>query len=93
MVYSPSKESIFCFACRLFGDHTDNNIENNVFGLAGFNDWKNSARAIKRHEHSKTHQTNYLSFRRRAKQLENIEDSFKSSLEIQMEYNNESFQW
>lgn len=84
VVYSPSKEAIFCFACRLFGDHSINDTDS--FASAGFNDWKHSSRAIKFHEHSKVHQTNYLSFRRRAKQLESIEDSFKSSVETEMDY-------
>lgn len=68
--------------CRLFNDHK----QPDTFASNGFNDWKNSGRAISFHEHSKHHQTNYLSYRRRAKQLENIEDTFQSSTEIEMEY-------
>lgn len=84
IVYSPSKESIFCFVCRLFSEQHFNDTD--IFASVGFNDWKHSARSIKSHEHSKIHQMNYLSFRRRAKQLETIENSFKSSIEIEMEY-------
>lgn len=84
IVYSPSKQSIFCFACRLFGDH--NRTENEIYGKIGFNDWKNSARSIKLHEHSKNHQDNYLAFRRRVKQLNTIDCSFKRSEETEMEY-------
>lgn len=82
LVFSTSTQSIFCFACRLFGDHS----QEHSFAAIGFKDWKNSGRAIKLHEHSKNHITNYLAFKRRARELENIEDSFKSSLETEMEY-------
>lgn len=84
LVFSPSTESIFCFVCRLFGDHSSN--ETSVFATVGFNDWKHSGRSIKMHEHSKNHLSNYLAYRRRAKQLESIDDSFKSSVEIEMDY-------
>jgi hypothetical protein len=82
IVYSPSKDSIFCFACRLFGSHA----ETDVFGIVGFNDWKNSARSVKTHEHSKNHIDNYLAYRRRSKQLSTIESSFVSAEETEMDY-------
>lgn len=82
-MYSPSKEAIFCFACRLFGSKTSH--EDN-FAQNGFNDWKNSGRSIKIHEHSKQHQDNYLTFRRIAKQNESIESSFLSGIEIELSY-------
>lgn len=68
--------------CRLFGDHD----QSETFASNGFNDWKNSGRAIKNHEHSKNHQTNYITFKRRARELENLEDIFENSVEIEMEY-------
>lgn len=82
IVYSPSDDSIFCFACRLFGDYS----RQHSFAKTGFKDWKNISRTIKNHEHSTTHNNNYLAYKRRARELENLEDSFKSSLEIEMDY-------
>lgn len=83
LVYSPSKEAIFCFVCRLFGSNI-NDADN--FNKMGFNDWKNSGRSIQCHEHSKQHQEHYLTFRRIAKQAGSIESSLLSGLEIEMDY-------
>lgn len=80
VVFSPSMQSLFCFACRLFGV---NLAENEVFATKGFNDWANSHRSIKAHENSQKHKHNYLTYRRRAKQFNTIESSIESAEEAE----------
>lgn len=49
MLYSPSKGSVFCFVCKLFGSLRDNPFVN-----IGFDKWKKSYR-ISEHENSIAH--------------------------------------
>lgn len=55
-MYSVSTDSVFCFACKLFGK-LDNSLTK-----GGFRNWKNIAGHLKEHEHSKAHHTNMMSW-------------------------------
>lgn len=42
MIYSQTKDAIYCFACRLFG------VENTKFGFSdGVSDWKHLGNSLK----------------------------------------------
>ena len=51
LLYSVSKDSVFCFACKLFGK------QDNALTKGGFRTWRNLAGHLKEHEYSKTHIT------------------------------------
>lgn len=56
LIYSMSKDSVFCYACKLFGK------QDNALTKGGFRNWKNLAGHLKDHEYSKTHITNMQSW-------------------------------
>lgn len=56
LLYSVSTDSVFCFACKLFGK------QDNSLTKGGFRNWKNLTAHLKEHEHSKTHHTNMTSW-------------------------------
>lgn len=82
LLFSPSKQVIFCFVCRLFG----NPNESDVFSTSGFSDWRNVVRALKRHENSSKHIQNDLIYRQRRKESNNIDKTFVSNVENDMRY-------
>lgn len=63
VVYSPSKNAIFCFVCRLFGSF---NIFD-VYKSTGFTDFHNANRSFAQHEKSQQHLRNELDYKTRAK--------------------------
>lgn len=82
IVFSPSRQSIFCFVCLLFGRYSDKT----VFNSDGFNDWKNASRAIKSHELSKNHLLSDVTFKERSKRESSIDTTFDNSVENEMSY-------
>lgn len=79
IVFSPTQESIFCFVCRLFG-------EAETFGSDGFNDWKNLARGLQRHERSTIHLQCDITYRTRAKNKGTLDESFENSAVAEAAY-------
>lgn len=63
LVYSPSADSVFCFACKLFGK------QDNALTRKGFRNWKNLTSHLKEHEYSKAHITNMRSWHELQKRL------------------------
>uniref|UniRef100_A0A672ZBF4 TTF-type domain-containing protein n=1 Tax=Sphaeramia orbicularis TaxID=375764 RepID=A0A672ZBF4_9TELE len=57
LIYSVSSDSVFCFACKLFGKQ-----DNAALTKGGFRNWKNLAGHLKDHEYSKTHINNMKSW-------------------------------
>lgn len=57
MMYSKSKDAVFCFPCILFGNKCKSSSTFSDKSL-GFNDWKQLNPHIKQHENSEKH-TNY----------------------------------
>lgn len=80
IVYSPSRQSIFCFVCRLFSSQTKS------FESDGFNDWKNSSREMQRHERSQSHLSCDVIYRQRAKLESCVHTSFESSAATEADY-------
>lgn len=54
IVYSFSKNCVFCFCCRIFNSKFKSN-----FVSEGCNDWRHLAESIKHHEHSVSHMKCY----------------------------------
>nr|XP_047129458.1 zinc finger MYM-type protein 5-like [Hydra vulgaris] len=54
VVYSVSKDAVFCFCCKLFDFNMNLKLNGN-----GFNKWKNLTEALKIHENSKSHRIAY----------------------------------
>lgn len=50
LIYSKSKDSVYCFSCKLFEVSSNSFSDNN-----GFRDWQHLSRALERHETSKGH--------------------------------------
>jgi len=68
LIYSTSKNAIFCFPCLLF---SKNNIRKNVFSDDGFQDWKHLNPCIVDHENCKNHKQNLLDWKELEKRLRN----------------------
>lgn len=82
IIYSPSRQSIFCFNCLLFGRYSDKTF----FNSGGFNDWKNVGRSIKTHELPKPHLLNNVTFKQRVKRMSSIDESFENVEESEIAY-------
>lgn len=82
ILYSPSDKAIYCFVCRLFGNHN----QNDAFSVKGFNDWKNTSRAITSHELSKNHLENDIDYKQRMKRQTSIDESFENSYQNEVSY-------
>nr|XP_047144686.1 zinc finger MYM-type protein 5-like [Hydra vulgaris] len=54
LVYSVSKDAVFCFCCKLFDFNMNLKLNGN-----GFNKWKNSTEALKIYENGKSHRIAY----------------------------------
>lgn len=52
--YSPRKDSIFCFSCRMFGSAVAQTAGDNCVSV-GLNNWKKGRKKVKLHEHSQVH--------------------------------------
>lgn len=57
LVYSSSKDVVFCFCCRLFDPHPKSNSK---FVIGGYNKWNHFSYSIKTHENSATHKKCYI---------------------------------
>lgn len=55
LLYSISKDCVFCFYCKLFG------FKNNLLVEEGLNDWQHISHLLSRHEKSETHNNNLKS--------------------------------
>lgn len=58
LVYSTSKNSIFCFFCKLFS-----NDDISLSGTEGYSDWQNMSTFLRHHEKSPSHIKASLSYR------------------------------
>lgn len=80
LLYSGSKNSVFCLPCMLFGKDRETSF------VKGFNDWKNIAR-IDKHEASQEHLNNTKIFVTRSNILGKIDT------EIEKQYLEEKNYW
>lgn len=75
LLYSPSKGSVFCFVCKLFGSSTST-----VFAEQGFSDWRNPV-MVEHHEKSSGHRDCMLKYliRRQGRGLtQKLEEQIKT---------------
>ena len=66
MIYSSSKNAIFCFSCMLFHSSASTSCYSASSFLEpskGYSDWCHVSRAVSNHENSKGHQVNYMMWR------------------------------
>lgn len=82
LLYSPSRKSIFCFVCRLFGAPE----QSESFNSSGFNDWVHTSRAIEKHELSNSHLSNDITYKDRIKHETFIDQSFETSKQNELIY-------
>lgn len=84
VIYSPSKNAVYCFVCRLFGTL---NLSDS-YKMTGFNDWKNIHRSFKIHECSAEHMHNDLTYKTRRKEMRSstLDECFTKQSEQEMEY-------
>ena len=54
LIYSTSKNAVFCFCCRLFERNKTSNLAEN-----GFNNWKKLSETLRYHENSAAHKNAY----------------------------------
>ncbi|XP_052754162.1 LOW QUALITY PROTEIN: 52 kDa repressor of the inhibitor of the protein kinase-like [Galleria mellonella] len=57
LIYSVSKNRVYCFCCRLFDSSSTSNLASE-----GYNDWKHLSEMLKVHESSTFHKKFYLSW-------------------------------
>lgn len=57
LLYSISKDSVYCFCCKIFGKSLSN-----LSALNGFSDWQHLSITLKRHEKSVSHSENVKSW-------------------------------
>uniref|UniRef100_A0A9J8CNG3 TTF-type domain-containing protein n=1 Tax=Cyprinus carpio carpio TaxID=630221 RepID=A0A9J8CNG3_CYPCA len=83
MLYSMSTDSVFCFACTVFGKR-DNALSN-----CGFRTWRNLAHHLKEHEYSKGHcdnMTNWHELQRRLQTNTTIDQRQQDLMQIEIEH-------
>lgn len=84
VIYSPSKNSIFCFVCRLFGKAND--AAPDIFASVGLSSFYNIPRDLKRHETSSYHCLNDLAYKARQKESNTIDACVINQSQIEMDY-------
>lgn len=85
LLYSISKNAIFCFPCLLF---SNNDIRKSTFLNNGFNDWKHLNPSVAEHEYSKNHKQNLLDWKELEKRLrgcKTIEHELQNSIKNEKE--------
>lgn len=66
LLYSTSKNAIFCFACLLI---VNNNIRKSSFSNYGFQSWKHLNLSVAEHDNSNNHKQNLLNWKELEKRL------------------------
>jgi hypothetical protein len=83
LVYSLSKNVIFCYFCKLFS------TSKTKLGTDGYNDWRHVSIILKKHEtsnsHLRAHQT-WIEFSSRLKAKKTIDDSNQRIFESEKKY-------
>lgn len=83
MLYSMSTDSVFCFACTVFGKR------DNALSDCGFRTWRNLAHHLKEHEYSKGHcdnMRNWHELQRRLQTNTTIDQRQQDLMRIEIEH-------
>lgn len=78
LLYSPSKGTIFCFACKLFG--TSCPLAN------GYSDWKNAYLRLSEHEGSKCHRDAMMIYLKRCADVGCIDHELRNQFDSECAY-------
>lgn len=84
LVYSISKNAIFCFFCKLF---SNDNVS--LTGTEGYSDWKNMSTFLRHHEKSPSHIKASLSYRELFQRLQlgkTIDDQNQQKIKSETEH-------
>lgn len=84
LTYSVSKNSIFCFCCKLFSK-----TSNSFCDTDGFSDWQHLSLAIKRHETSilhNAHMNTWMNLKKMLKLSTTVNDHHLRALETEKKY-------
>ena len=71
--YSPSQGSVFCFACKLFGESK----EKSVFVNGGYSDWKHAGDRLAEHEISDIHRKTMIAYINQAADCGTVDSELK----------------
>lgn len=87
LLYSPSKGTVFCFACRLFGDRINQQSHPMPSSNdAGYCDWEHANERLTEHEGSESHRKAMLAYIMHAADEGQIDSELKKSFDSQCEY-------
>ncbi|XP_038715872.1 zinc finger MYM-type protein 1-like [Tripterygium wilfordii] len=85
LVYSVSKDKVFCFCCKLFKqDHNTSRMTTD-----GFNDWKHLSERLRAHETSSEHlvcMTKWIELQVSLRKLETIDKSVQKQIDREKEH-------
>ncbi|XP_053568207.1 zinc finger MYM-type protein 1-like [Bombina bombina] len=81
LVYSENNGSIYCVPCLLFGDQL-----NAFSSSSGFNDWKNAAGRIHKHESSQHHRSSVVALKVRGSAKGRIDRLMVEQMEEERQY-------
>lgn len=82
VLYSPSKNSVYCFMCRLFGS----SISTDSFSTTGLCNFHNILRDFKAHENSKGHIYSEIAYKERLKQARTLDACILNQSESEKDY-------
>ena len=77
LVYSVSKDAVFCFCCKLFGSS-----KSSSFLVEGYRNWKNIGETLRNHEDSRTHVNSLKSWIEMKQRLETCQTVDSASQRI-----------
>ncbi|KAL4127199.1 hypothetical protein QTP88_011396 [Uroleucon formosanum] len=80
LIYSPSKKSLFCMPCRLFGGKSSLAKED------GCNDWKNINQILSSHENSKDHHICQKAMLDRSRGNARVDNTLCSQIDTEIQY-------
>ncbi|XP_042913929.1 zinc finger MYM-type protein 1-like, partial [Parasteatoda tepidariorum] len=81
LVYSPAKNAVFCYICKLFS------ASDQSLCKGGFSYWKNTSERLKEHENSMVHRNSVLALSQR------LTSSMRIDSKLVEEYANERLYW
>ncbi|XP_025200593.1 zinc finger MYM-type protein 1-like [Melanaphis sacchari] len=79
LIYSRSKNAVFCIPCRLFGGSTK-------LATEGLMDWRNVIKIVKQHEVSKEHTNCQIVFLRRSNNIGRIDSDLCIQINNEIDY-------
>ena len=82
LCYSPSASSVFCFACKIFGENKDKS----AFVSGGYSDWKHAGDRIAEHESSDIHRKAMIAYINQAADCGTVDSELKKQFNEECQY-------